>query len=140
MTNAAHETGGRSKAGKIRVMLVDDHQVLRQGLCRLVLNERDMDMVGEAADGESAIRLAREIHPDLIVMDVSMPGMNGIEATRIIHAELPEIRIIGFSMFAETERAEAMRAAGAVNCLIKADHAQELIAAIRACMQEGLRH
>jgi PAS domain S-box-containing protein len=133
-THATHETGGRSEVGTIRVMLVDDHQVLRQGLCHLIRKERGLDVVGEAADGESAVRLAREIHPDVILMDVSMPGMKGPEATRLIHAELPEIRIIGLSMFEETERAEAMRAAGAVNYLNKSGPSQELIAAIRTCM------
>lgn len=119
--------------GRIRIVLVDDHVLMRQGLARLLREERDMEIVGEASDGASAVSLVRETQPDIVLMDVNMPGMNGTEATRIIHAELPGIQVIGLSMFEEAELATAMRKAGAVNYLSKSGASNALIAAIRAC-------
>jgi len=116
---------------KIRILLVDDHMVMRQGLSGLLCCEADFEIAGEASDGESAIRLVREIRPNVVLMDISMPGMDGIEATRIIHEELPEVRIIGLSMFHEGEQRAAMREAGAVDYVTKSDAADALIAAIR---------
>ena len=69
----------------------------------------DVEIVGEASNGEAAVKLAHRIHPDVVLMDISMPVMNGIEATRVLHAEMPEIKVIGLSMFEEAERADAMR-------------------------------
>jgi PAS domain S-box-containing protein len=120
-------------AGQIRVVLVDDHLVMRQGLAALLKNEPDMVIVGEASDGESAVTLVRQIHPDVVIMDISMPGMNGIEATRIIHTELPEVRVIGLSMFEQMERAEAIRRAGAVGYLAKSGPSNAVVDAVRAC-------
>jgi CheY-like chemotaxis protein len=116
---------------KIRVLLVDDHSVVRQALAHLLGEEPDLDIVGEAADGPAAIAQVRRLLPDVVTMDVSMPGMNGIEATRIIHAEFPALRIIGLSLFTETERAEEMRRAGAAEYLTKSGPADALLAAIR---------
>jgi len=120
---------------KIRIMLVDDHMVIRQGLAGLMRGEQDFEVAGEASDGESAIELAREIRPDVILMDIGMPGLDGIQATRIIHIELPEIRIIGFSMFQESEQEASIRNAGAVAYLTKSGPSEELIEAIRACVR-----
>jgi CheY-like chemotaxis protein len=119
---------------RIRIMLVDDHMVMRQGLSGLLRWESDFEIVGEASDGESAVRLVRDIHPNVVLMDISMPGMDGIEATRIIHRELPEVRVIGLSMFHEGEQRAAMREAGAVNYLTKSGPSEELFEAIRACV------
>ncbi|MEN6625814.1 MAG: PAS domain S-box protein [Candidatus Sumerlaeia bacterium] len=126
----AEAEGGR----RIRIMLVDDHPVLRQGLRMLFRDQPDLDVIGEASDGEAAIRLAREIRPDVILMDVSMPRMNGIEATRAIHRDMPETRIIGLSMFDEADRAETMREAGAVTYLSKTAPSEVLIGAVRQSM------
>lgn len=115
----------------IRVLVVDDHVIMRQGLARLLKAQPDMDVVGEAADGESAIRMARLFLPDVIVMDMSMPVMSGAEATRVIHSEMPDIRVIGLSMFEEEEKAELMKRAGAVRYLTKTGPSSNLIAAIR---------
>ncbi|MCE5278516.1 MAG: response regulator [Planctomycetaceae bacterium] len=117
--------------GKIRVILVDDHVVMRQGLATLLKEEPDMVVIGEASDGESAVSLVRELGPDVVLMDVSMPGMNGIEAARILHAELPAVRIIGLSMFEQDEQAQAMLDAGASDYLTKSGPSEHLIAAIR---------
>ncbi len=120
-------------AKKLRIALVDDHAVMRQGLAGLLQAEPDMEIVGQASDGESAVNLVRKIKPDLVIMDISMPGMNGIQATRIIHSEFPEVLIIGLSMFQEGEQAQAMREAGAVAYVSKSGPSEAVIAAIRSC-------
>jgi signal transduction histidine kinase/CheY-like chemotaxis protein len=120
-----------SKGQKIRVMLVDDHAVMRQGLSSLLEGHCDIEIVGQAADGIEAVRLAREINPDVILMDIGMPKMNGLEATRAIHPEQPHIRIIGLSMFDPSDQAEAMLAAGAEAYLTKSGNTETLLAAIR---------
>ena len=121
----------------IRVLLADDHRVTREGLRRLLEEEPDILIVGEAADGQEAVELANTLSPDVILMDLSMPRLNGVEATRAIHNDYPDIRIIGLSMFEEAERAQALRDAGAVNYLTKSGPSSALIEAIRACMNCG---
>jgi PAS domain S-box-containing protein len=116
---------------KIRVMLVDDHAVMRQGLSSLLSLQSDIEIVGQASDGEEAVNLARKIIPDVILMDISMPKINGIEATRIIHSEFPDIRIIGLSMYTGNGQATAMINAGASAYQSKGDNTDLLIAAIR---------
>lgn len=93
--------------------------------------EPDLFVVGEAADGQMAIELTRQLAPDVILMDISMPVLDGIEATRAIHAEFPAVRVIGLSMFEVTDQPEAMLQAGAVGYLGKNDSAEALLAAIR---------
>jgi PAS domain S-box-containing protein len=119
---------------KIRVLLADDHAVMRQGLRSLLASEFDIEVVGEAADGREAIDLATSLRPNVVLMDMSMPKVAGLEATRMIHADLPDVRIIGLSMFDEKERADAMIAAGASAYLTKSGPAGDLIATIRSCM------
>jgi|WetSurMetagenome_2_1015567.scaffolds.fasta_scaffold137681_1 CheY-like chemotaxis protein len=94
-----HPDPGRT----IRVMLVDDHAVVRQGIANLLGDESDLEVIGEAADGREAVELAAGLIPDVILMDTSMPNLNGVEATRIIHNDWPDIRIIGLSMFEEPD-------------------------------------
>jgi PAS domain S-box-containing protein len=135
---SAAAAGPSSRGGrKIRVLVVDDHKVVRQGLARLLTAEPDIEIVGEASDGQTAVDLTRQQRPDVVTMDISMPGMNGIEATRIIHAECPAVQVIGLSMFEEAEQAKAMRAAGAAAYLTKSDAAEALVAAIRTCVGAG---
>ncbi len=116
---------------KIRVLLADDHAVVRQGIASLLRNEPDIEIAGAVADGQEVVDVTPNLLPDLILMDMSMPRLNGVEATRIIHNRFPEICIIGLSMFEETDRAQAMRDAGAANYLTKSGPAEELINAIR---------
>ncbi len=118
--------------GVIRVLLADDHVVMRQGLSLLLGDEPDIEIIAEASDGEEAVELARRLRPDVVLMDFSMPRMDGVEATRTIHGELPEIRIIGLSMYEEADRASAMRHAGAVAYLTKSGKPDVLLAAIRS--------
>ncbi|MBE0537728.1 MAG: PAS domain S-box protein [Phycisphaerae bacterium] len=117
--------------GKIRVMVVDDHKVVRQGMCARLKRERDIEIVGEAGNGEEAIEKARLLRPDVILMDFSMPRMDGVEATRVIHADLPDIRIIGLSMYEEADRAKAMLDAGAAGYVTKSAELRDLLGAIR---------
>jgi PAS domain S-box-containing protein len=120
------------KSGKgIRVMLVDDHPVLLECLSQMFHSQFDIEVVGEASDGEEAVHLARKLVPDVILMDISMPKMNGVEATRIIHAEFPQIRVIGLSMYDEDDQAEAMLNAGASAYLSKRQNMGLLLSAIR---------
>jgi DNA-binding NarL/FixJ family response regulator len=105
--------------------------VVREGLARLLAEEPDIEIVAAAPDGRDAVRLVQTLLPDVVLMDVSMPGLDGIEATRAIRNEFPETRVIGLSMFEEGERAEAMLDAGADCFLTKSGAAADLLAAIR---------
>jgi DNA-binding NarL/FixJ family response regulator len=118
------------RAGCIRVVFADDHQVMRQGLIKLIAGQPNIEVVGEAANGEEAVELARQLRPDVIVMDVSMPKMDGIEATRRIKSELPEVRVIGLSMFKDEQLARTMRQAGAETFLSKTTSSTELLQVI----------
>ena len=119
-----------SSAGKIRVVLADDHNIVRQGLVSILRMERDIEVVGEASNGAQAVNMARSLHPDVVVMDVSMPVLNGIEATIEIHRDMPDIKIIGLSMHEEGELSSAIRQAGAVGYVIKAGSPKALVTAI----------
>jgi CheY-like chemotaxis protein len=115
----------------IRILVVDDHPIIRQVLQQLLKRESDLEVVGEAVDGQAAIDLTRQCHPDVIIMDVNMPRLNGVEATRQILAEYPRVRVIGFSMHDEGYWQTAMRAAGAVAYVSKRTGSRQLLAAIR---------
>jgi PAS domain S-box-containing protein len=127
------QDGAAGEQRRIRVLLVDDHMVMRQGLAALLRVEPDMEIAGEASDGEAAVSMTLALRPDVVLMDIGMPGMDGIQATRIIHNKIPDIPIIGLSMFVESEKAAAIKDAGAVNYLEKSGPSEDLIAAIRAC-------
>jgi PAS domain S-box-containing protein len=121
-----------AKTGKrIRVLLVDDHIVMRQGLSSLLSEHPDIEIAGEAANGEESVQLARTLQPDVILMDISMPMMNGIDATRLIHSEFPHIRTIGLSMCDDAETEKGMSDAGAVAFVNKGAHSDDLVNAIR---------
>jgi two-component system response regulator DegU len=114
----------------IRVLLADDHRMLREGL-RRSLTEEGFDVVGEADNGEQAVRLARELHPDVVLMDVSMPEMDGVEATRQIHASGSRTRVLMLTMHADKDvLADAIRA-GASGYLVKDCSTDEITEAIR---------
>jgi len=119
--------------GPIRVLLADDHAVLREGLIRTLLQDPSISIVGEASDGETAISLANNVKPDVILMDVMMPGMGGAEATRIIKQTNPDIQIIALSMYEEHERGPEMKAAGASAFITKKNAASTVAEAIRSC-------
>jgi PAS domain S-box-containing protein len=124
-------------SGCIRVVIADDHQILRQGLIALLRVEPGIAVVGEAADGIEAVELARSLAPDVVIMDVTMPRMNGIEATRQIAAELPAVKVVGLSMHEDETIAAAMRKAGAVDFVTKGGRSGALISAIREAASSG---
>ena len=117
-------------AGSIRVLFVDDHHIMRQGLIRLMNGQANIKVVGEAANGREAIERARQLQPDVVVMDVSMPEMDGIEATRRIKAELPHVRVIGLSMHDDEVIARSMGEAGAEAFVSKTVSSAELLKTI----------
>jgi PAS domain S-box-containing protein len=119
-----------STSGKIRVLFADDHDVIRHGLIKLVSGQPDIEVVGEAANGKEAVEKALHLRPDVVVMDVSMPEMNGAEAIRCIKTELPEIRVIGLSMYEEKEIIRTMIKAGAESFVSKSASSGKLLKAI----------
>jgi signal transduction histidine kinase/ActR/RegA family two-component response regulator len=121
-----------SVAGDTRVIFADDHQVMRQGLIQLVSKQPDIHVVGEASNGREAVEQARRLRPEVIVMDISMPEMNGIDATRIIKSEMPQIRVIGLSMHDDESISQAMREAGADAFISKTVGPADLLKAIYA--------
>ena len=118
-------------AKKIRILLADDHAVVRQGF-RLLLDEQpDMEVVGEAGNGREAVQCAADLKPDVIVMDVAMPELNGIEATRRINEEAPHSRVLALSMHKDAVYVREMLRAGARGYLLKDAIDRDLITAIR---------
>lgn len=114
----------------IRLLLADDHRMLREGL-RRTLEEEGLDVVGEAADGEEALRLAAKLRPDVVLMDVTMPVLDGVEATRQLHEHLPEIPVVILTMHADREvLARAIRA-GAAGYLVKDCSTDEVVRTVR---------
>jgi len=129
-----HPAVGMSSAAAawVQVLIADDHAMMTDGLSRLLEAQPDLKIVGHAEDGRQAVELAMRLRPDVIVMDVSMPELNGIEATRRILAELPDTRIIGLSMYSDPDIAEEMLRAGAIDYVVKTAVADRLVAAIHA--------
>jgi DNA-binding NarL/FixJ family response regulator len=119
---------------KIRVLLADDHTVVRQGLRVLLEAEPDITVVGEAETGRQAVQLARKLAPDVIVMDIAMPNLNGLEATRQITREVPNARLLVLSSYNDDEYVHQVTEAGASGYLLKQTAATDLIKAVReAC-------
>jgi DNA-binding NarL/FixJ family response regulator len=118
----------------IKVMIADDHQIVREGLRAMLEKEHDIQVVGEAVDGRMTERLARELVPDVIIMDVAMPDLNGIEATRQIVAELPGVKIIALSMHDDRRFVLNMLKAGAAGYMLKDCAFKDLAKAIRVVM------
>ncbi len=117
---------------KIRVLLVDDHALVRRGFQMILAAEEDMEVVGEAADGRAAIELAEQLQPDVVVMDVAMPGLNGIEATRRLVEALPRSRVLALSMHKDSVYVREILRAGARGYLLKDAFDRDLVAAVRA--------
>jgi DNA-binding NarL/FixJ family response regulator len=117
------------------VLLADDHQHMRQGVRSMLDAQEGLHVIGEADDGRTAVRLAKELRPDLVIMDVTMPDLNGIDATRQIRAENPRVKVIALSMHAERQFVMEMLGAGASGYLPKDCPVDELLTAIGAVMR-----
>ncbi len=120
---------------KMRVLIADDHAIVREGLRTLLATQPDIDVVGEATDGKEAEDKTGEVHPDIILMDITMPGVSGLEATRKIKQQYPEVRILVLTMHESDEYFFSMLAAGASGYFVKGGSSSELIAALRAVWQ-----
>jgi DNA-binding NarL/FixJ family response regulator len=117
---------------RIRILLADDHAVVRQGFRMLLSAQADLEIVGEAGNGREAVELAASLRPDVVVMDVTMPELNGIEATRRLTAENPHIRVVALSMHKDSVYVREILRAGARGYLLKDSVADDLVAAVRA--------
>lgn len=116
---------------RIRVIIADDHQMVREGLSHMLGSERDIEVLAQAIDGKSTVRLTQKLIPDIVIMDINMPGLNGIEATRQIKAEFPEVKVIALSMHSYRIFIIEMFNAGASGYLLKNCAFDELANAIR---------
>jgi len=114
----------------VRILLVDDHQVLREGLSSLLNQQPEMEVVGETGDGMTALRLVRELHPDIVIMDVNMDGIDGIDATRMINREHPETKVLALSMYLRKTFVSEMFKSGATGYLLKDNAFAEIVEAI----------
>jgi DNA-binding NarL/FixJ family response regulator len=119
----------------IRILIADDHDTVRRGLAIFIESQIDFELVGEATNGVEALALVEQHHPDLVLMDVMMPEMDGITAAAAIAARYPATRIIGLSSSRESTHAEGMAQAGAVNFLSKTVSVQELASAIYQALE-----
>lgn len=114
----------------LRLILADDHQLVREALRALLEKEADLTIVGEAADGRALLQLAAELQPDMVIIDISMPDMDGIAATRRLHADYPSIKVIALSMFCNPQYTLEILAAGASAYVTKASAGEHLLLAI----------
>ena len=115
---------------KTTIVIADDHQIMREGLRSLLEKQSSLEVVAEASNGRECVELARKLKPDLVLMDIGMPDLNGIEATRQVHAEAPGVKILALSMHSDRRFASGMLAAGASGYLLKDSAFQELNEAI----------
>ncbi len=116
---------------RIKVLIADDHDTVRQGLRMLVEAQADMRVIGEAADGNASVTRTVELRPDVVVMDVTMPGLNGLAATRQLHASLPGVGVVALTRHADEAYVQEMLGAGASAYVLKQSDSSELIRAIR---------
>ena len=117
---------------KVKVLLVDDHKMMRDGLHSLLAGVSDMDVVGEAADGRTALDLVRRLAPDVVVMDIGMAELNGVEATRRIRAEYPGVKVVALTTHTDKRYVHHMLEAGACGYVLKISAHDELVRAVRA--------
>lgn len=126
------------KKPKVRVLLADDHQIVRDGLRLLIDAQPDMRVVGEAADGHEALRQARQLQPDVIVMDLSMPRLNGLQATARLKAELPGLKVIALTAHEDESYLGQLCKAGASGYVLKRSAGEQLLAAISTVFKGGV--
>ncbi|GAI58769.1 unnamed protein product, partial [marine sediment metagenome] len=121
----------RGQRDKITIMLADDHPLLRQALADILNKQADFEIIAEAGDGEEAVKLATELVPDVVIMDISMPKLNGLEATRQIKARCPNVAILVLTVHSDSEHILGILEAGAAGYLTKSVFGKEVINAVR---------
>jgi DNA-binding NarL/FixJ family response regulator len=119
----------------IRVLVVDDHRLVRAGLITLLEAAGDIEVAGEAADGRQALEAARTVAPDVVLMDLSMPVLDGVAATRLLLQEQPQARVVALTSFSDRQRVNDVLAAGAIGYLLKDSRPDELLAAVRSAAE-----
>lgn len=119
----------------VRILIADDHQLVREGIRRILEDEADFQVVGEAADGKQAIDLVEQSHPDVVLLDVAMPGLDGVEATRRLAKQQPETRVLVVTMYADEHHAARLLRMGAAGYVVKDAAPSELAEAIRTVHQ-----
>ena len=133
--DAAVSSHGEKRMSRYRVLLVDDHALLREGLAGIISSQPDMEVAGEANDGLEAVVMAQELRPDLVLMDVQMPALDGIEATRQIREKLPETTIVMLTVRDDDEKLLAALKAGAQGYLLKDIHSRDMLALVRGALR-----
>ena len=123
---------------KIRILIVDDHSIVRDGLRSLIEKQENMEVIGEANNGRKAVSLAKDLEPDVLVMDIAMPDLNGIDATQQILAKNQDIKIIGLSMYSDHRFVTRMLKSGAKGYLLKDCAFDELVSAINTIIQNQI--
>lgn len=116
----------------IRVVIADDHAVVRKGICDLLADEDDIVVVGEARNGHEAVDLTTALHPDVVVMDIAMPELNGVEATRAIRARTPGVRVLVLTAYDDDPYIDGLLQAGASGYILKTAESREIVRAVRA--------
>lgn len=119
---------------KCKIIIADDHSILQHGLCNSLEMENDIEIVGKASSGFEAIKLTKALEPDLVIMDASMPGLNGIEATKQIVTDYPDVKVLGLSMHTEKIYVSGMMSAGASGYILKSCSFKELLSGIHAVL------
>jgi two-component system response regulator NreC len=120
---------------KIRILIADDHSIVREGVRMILDGQEDFEVIGEASTGRQALEEARRLKPDVVVMDISMPDMNGIEATTKVRAELPQTQVMGLTMHEDESYVFELLKAGAAGYVLKRAAAEDLVTAVRAAHQ-----
>ena len=126
------EKMAEAESERVRVLIVDDHEMVRSGLATFLRVSRDLELVGEASSGEEAVRVCQELRPDVVLMDMVMPGMDGADTTRAVRERCPDTQVIALTSFPEDDLVQRALQAGALSYLLKNVSAGELAAAIRA--------
>ena len=129
---ASTVTTAQRQSGKTKIVLADDHPLLRKALKDLLAKENDFEIAGEAGDGQEAVRLATEISPNIVIMDISMPNMDGLEATQQIKATCPDVAVLVLTVHTDDECILEILQAGAAGYLIKSAFGDEVVQAVRA--------
>ena len=119
---------------RVRVLLADDHETVRQGLRLLLETQPDLEVVGEAPDGAAALQLATSLHPDVVVMDVAMPRLNGLETVRALGEALPDLPVVALTRYRDESYVHELLGAGAAGYVLKQSPSEELLAAIRSAV------